>query len=94
MSNVIRFLESMGADAAMARMTAADYEAAIAALDADQPSREALVLRDHSKLNGLLKGRQIMMCNIATPNDQPAEDVPPGDSEQEGGGEDDNNKNA
>ena len=50
MSNVIQFLESMGANAAMARMTATDYEAAIEKLDADATSRQALHARDHSKL--------------------------------------------
>jgi hypothetical protein len=87
MSNVIRFLESMGADAAMARMTAADYEAAIARLDADPSSREALSLRDHSKLNGLLNGRPIMMCVVAAPSDKPAEEDAPDTGEEEGGEE-------
>jgi hypothetical protein len=74
MSNVIRFLESMGANAAMARMNAADYAAAIAMLDADQESREALVLRDPSKLNDLLDGRPFMMCMVAAPEDKPQQD--------------------
>lgn len=84
MSNVIRFLESMGADAAMARMTAADYEAAIAMLDADEPSRRALSLRDHSKLNGLLNGRPIMMCVVAAPVDKPEQEDSPDQSEPDG----------
>lgn len=74
MSNVIQFLESMGANAAMARMNVADYAAAIAMLDADQESREALVLRDHSKLNDLLDGRPFMMCMVAAPEDKPQQD--------------------
>lgn len=86
MSNVIRFLESMGADAAMARMTAADYEAAIAMLEVDDSCRQALQLRDHSKLNGLLNGRPIMFCAIAAPEEKPEQEdgVP---AEEEGGGE-------
>ena len=86
MSNVIQFLESMGANAAMARITASDYEAAVAALDADAASREALCLRDHSKLNGLLNGRSIMMCVVAAPEEkQPEQEESP--SEGDGDGE-------
>lgn len=87
MSNVMQFLESMGANATMARMSAAEYAAAIAGLDADNASREALGLRDHSKLNGLLKGRTFMMCVVAAPEEKPqeSEDAPAegeGDEEQ------------
>lgn len=71
MSNVIRFLESMGASAAMSRMTAADYEAAIAMLDAEEPSREALRLRDRTKLIEILNGRPMMVCGIVAPEEQP-----------------------
>jgi hypothetical protein len=74
MSNVIQFLAGMGADAAMARMTAVDYDAAIAMLDTDDASREALALRDHSMLNGLLNGRPIMMCVVAAPEESPQEE--------------------
>lgn len=82
MSNVIQFLESMGGNSVMARMTAADYEAAIAMLDTDDESREALSLRDHSKLNGALNGRPLMMLMVAAPEEKPAEDGEvPGDME-------------
>ena len=70
MSNVIQFLESMGGNAVMARMTAADYESAIAMLDADRESREALGLRDHSRLSELLNGRPKMMCVIVAPDEK------------------------
>jgi hypothetical protein len=85
MSNVIQFLESMGANAAMARLNAADYEAAIAMLDADEEAREALVLRDGSKLNVLLDGRPVMMCHISAPEDkpQPDQETPDGDEDDE-----------
>lgn len=81
MSNVIQFLESMGGNAVMARMTAADYEAAIAMLDTDDESREALNLRDHSKLNHLLNGRPIMLCFVAAPEEKPVEEEGPSESE-------------
>lgn len=85
MSNVIQFLESMGGNAVMARMTTADYEAAIAMLDADDESRKALKLRDHSKLNDLLNGRQKMMFAVAAPEERPSEESP-----SEGDGDDEN----
>ena len=85
MSNVIQFLESMGANATMARMTNSDYEAAIAVLDADTAFKEALCLRDHSKLNGLLSGRPIMMCVVAAPEEkQPEQEDSPSEGEGEG----------
>ena len=84
MSNVIQFLESMGANATMARMTNSDYEAAIAVLDADTVFKEALCLRDHSKLNGLLSGRPIMMCVVAAPEErQPGPEDSPSEGDDE-----------
>lgn len=84
MSNVIQFLESMGANATKARMTANDYEAAIEMLDVDAASREALHFRDHTKLNGLLNGRPIMMCNVAAPDEKyPDQQESPSEGEDE-----------
>jgi hypothetical protein len=84
MSNVIQFLESMGANAAMARMNAADYMAAIAMLDADEEAREALVLRDGSKLNDVLDGRPVMMFAIAAPEEKPQPDQESPDGDEDG----------
>lgn len=83
MSNVIQFLEAMGGNAAMARMSAEDYANAIAMLDADAPSREALGLRDHTKLSALLNGRTMMMCVVACPDDKPDNQESPGEGEDE-----------
>jgi hypothetical protein len=84
MSNVIQFLETMGSNAAMARMSAADYLATVAALDADESSRQALFARDSVKLGAALDARPFMMCMVVAPEDgtespespTPAEDVP------------------
>ncbi len=84
MSNVIQFLESMGANAAMARMTATDYEAAIEKLDADATSRQALHARDHSKLKELLKGRPVMVFAIMAPQESPEQEENPSEGEGEG----------
>ena len=84
MSNAIQFLESMGANAAMARMAAVEFEAAIDSLDVDADAKLALKRRDVAALNRLLDGRPIMLCAIAAPRDEPEpEENAPGE-EQEG----------
>ncbi len=82
MSNVIQFLETMGSNAAMGRMSTADYLAAVAALDADQSSRRALLARDSGDLVQALNARPFMMCMVVAPDEgnepqeSPAQDVP------------------
>ena len=82
MSNVIQFLETMGGNAAAARMSAAEYLAAVAALEADEPSRRALLARDGGMLVEALDARPFMMCMVVAPGegnepaDSPAEDSP------------------
>ncbi len=82
MSNVIQFLETMGGNAAAARMSAAEYLAAVAALEADEPSRRALLARDSGMLVEALDARPFMMCMVVAPGegnepaDSPAEDAP------------------
>ncbi len=82
MSNVIQFLETMGGNAASARMSAADYLAAIAVLDADTTCREALIARDSRMLVEALNARPFMMCGVVAPDegvespDSPTEDTP------------------
>lgn len=63
MSNAIRFLESMGANPAMARLSAAEYRATVELLDVDDAERDALLSRDAIALNGLLGGRSKMYCS-------------------------------
>lgn len=62
MSNVIAFLESMGGDARLSRLSGDDYAAAVETLDLDDSSRQALLARDAQALNGLAGGRLQMMC--------------------------------
>jgi hypothetical protein len=83
MSNMIQFLEAMGSNAAMARMSAADYFSAVAALEADDSSRDALLSRHVGKLGEALQARSFMMCMVVAPNDgtesqpeSPVEDAP------------------
>lgn len=74
MSNVIRFLETMGADAAMSRMSILEYQAAVAALDIDEQSRESLLMQDGTRLADALDGRHKMFCMIFAPEEREAPD--------------------
>lgn len=73
MSNVIQFLESMGANAAMARMSIADYEAAVAALNANEDQRDCLRRGDANRLGDQLNGRDMLFCLITSPSDEEEE---------------------
>lgn len=71
MSKVIQFLESMGRDASLRRMSVEEFSAAVAALDVDQAQRDALLLRDHAALNDLLGGRATQMMMSLFPVEEP-----------------------
>ncbi len=71
MSNALRFLEDMGSNPAIGRMSPSAYAAAVAKLDIDAALRQALVARDHDSLNDLLGGRGKMMCMIWQPEQEP-----------------------
>jgi hypothetical protein len=60
MSNVIRFLETMGRKP----ISPADFAATVAALEIEAPQRKALLDRDQSALNELLDGRRQLRCAI------------------------------
>ncbi len=83
MSNVIQFLESMGSNAAMARMSVADYQAAVAALDVDDQQRESLLVRDHIALGRTLGARNALLCLICTPYDDEEKQSPPDRDDRE-----------
>ena len=76
MSNVIRFLESMGANAAMARMSVIDYEAAIAALNAEESQRDSLRRGDANRLGDQLNGRDTLLCLIFSPSEEEERKAP------------------
>jgi hypothetical protein len=87
MSNVIRFLESMGSDPSLAHLSAAAYEQAVASLDAGHEQKQALLDRDVVALNALLGGRDKMYCaQYPAKEDQPAkrEDEPGEDKPDDG----------
>ena len=60
MSNIIRFLETMG----RTPISPADYAATVAALEVGAPQRKALIDRDQDALNELLDGRRQLKCAI------------------------------
>jgi hypothetical protein len=60
MSNIIRFLETMGRKP----VSPADFAASVAALEVGAPQRKALLDRDQDALNELLDGRRQLRCAI------------------------------
>lgn len=81
MSNVIQFLESMGANAAMARMSICDYEAAVAALNADENQRDSLLKGDANRLGDQLNARDTLLCLVFSPSEEEERKAP--DQEEE-----------
>lgn len=77
MSEVIRFLESMGRNPAI---TAGEFAASVAALEVDDAHKQALLQRDANSLNDLLGGRERMMLAQWAPDSEPQRK----DDDQEG----------
>jgi hypothetical protein len=71
MSKAIQFLEAMGSNSELARLSAKEYLATVALLDVDSRQRQALMDRDQEALNELLGGRDQMLCLIMNPEDEP-----------------------
>lgn len=68
-SNVIQFLESMGSNALMARMSVAEYESAIDSLfESNGQERAALRSRDSKSIGDVLDGRAQMLCFVFAPD--------------------------
>lgn len=86
MSNTIRFLESLGASASM--QAAANYAAAVAALDVEPAQRAALLDRDVASLATLLDARPAMFCMILAP-DEGKEDESREESDDQTDGDED-----
>lgn len=91
MSAVIRFIESIGQNSSARYMTAADYEAAINALEIAEEEAVALKGMDSTAISDALGGRSKMVCMIWAPDQQPGKeddqplegDVPEEDSPPE-----------
>lgn len=78
MSNVIRFLETLGAQPQVPAGSV-DLSSMIASLDIDANQRRALLDMDHAALSDLLGGRRVLRCSIFSPDEEPVQpdgDVP------------------
>lgn len=72
MSNVIRFLETLGRDAAASPQ---DYARAVQALDVDPAVRDALLRRDRAALDRLLGAdNNVMIILVPAEDDEPKEE--------------------
>jgi hypothetical protein len=79
MSNVIRFLETLGREPAA---TPEAYARAVQALDVDPQVRDALLRRDRAALDRLLGARHnILIALVPAEDDEPAEQEPNDDDE-------------
>jgi hypothetical protein len=88
-SNVIQFLESIGANVNRGQVSTANYAAAVAALEGiGAGHRQALLDRDVSTLSELLDGRPKMFCMIIAPDSEEQQAEVPDES----GGEPDGDK--
>jgi hypothetical protein len=72
MSNVIRFLESVGSKP----LTAAEYAATVAVLNVEDSERKALFDCDREALSDLLGGRSKMYCVVVAPDEEDAPEAP------------------
>lgn len=81
MSNVIQFLEAMGKDAALSRLSDEALATQIAQWEIGATLRPALAARDHQALNRLLNGRDNVVCGLFTPEEEaPTEPLPEDDA--------------
>lgn len=89
MSNMVQFLETLGSNPALTKLSASEFEAIVATLDVADAQRQALLTRDDAALNDMLGGRERMLCVIwpadepGRENDQPGEDEPADDTPPE-----------
>mgnify|MGYP003583711627 FL=1 len=74
MSNSIQFLEAMGRSSSVRRMSVAEYEAAVDALDIAEPEALALKARDALVLANVLGERSSMICMVWAPDQAPAKE--------------------
>ncbi|QNP39487.1 hypothetical protein [Lysobacter solisilvae (ex Woo and Kim 2020)] len=66
MSNVVQFLEALGASPN--QISGANYASAVAAAKLDAAAHEALVARDQDGLNRAISGRAAMRCFVFVPD--------------------------
>jgi hypothetical protein len=67
MSKTVRFLAALGSKP----VSTAEYAAAVAMLEIDEPQRQALMDRDQVALNGLIGQRDNLCCLIVAAGEEP-----------------------
>ncbi|MBL8260986.1 MAG: hypothetical protein JNM58_01075 [Xanthomonadaceae bacterium] len=88
-SNVIQFLEAMGSNSMLARMSSEDFSAMLTKIDAGNATKQSLLNRDAAALASSMDTRPIMFCWVAAPDQEsPAEQEGPmeeddGDKQQD-----------
>ncbi|PKM09613.1 MAG: hypothetical protein CVV17_00310 [Gammaproteobacteria bacterium HGW-Gammaproteobacteria-7] len=70
----MQFLEALGRDASLSRMSPAEFAAAVDGLDADASVRQALQDRDAARLGDVMGGREKMWCILVTPDEAPEQE--------------------
>lgn len=81
MSDVIAFLESLGA---APPRSPRDYAARVERLSVEPAVADALLRRDAPALNALLGGRAVMWCSIMSPGDSPEQSPDEGVPDDDG----------
>lgn len=76
MSNVIRFMELLGAAAPVGNLASERYLAVLDQLEIVGESRRALLDRDVQAICDLENARPKMVCMIATPDGAEEQDIP------------------
>ncbi len=87
MSNLIRFMESLGGSALLSGMSVDAFVAAMDRHDVAEATRHALLNRDIQALCEFEKARDVMYCMIATPDGAEEQDLPEQDDVPEPGEE-------
>jgi GGDEF domain-containing protein len=86
-SNLIRFMESLGGSPLVARMSVDEFVAAMDQHNVAEASRQALLNRDIQAICELENARGVMFCMIATPDGAEEQDLPEQDDVPEPGEE-------
>lgn len=82
MSNVIQFLEAMGSNSMLARMSEKDFSEMLATVEVGSSAKQSLMERDAAALASLMDARPMMFCWVAAPDqDQPNEQETPAEEE-------------
>jgi hypothetical protein len=83
MSSIIGFLEHIGQDEALRHGTADELRLAVERADLDPAFREALLLRDRSRLEELMHCQATICCGLVRPEPGEEDEEEPGKEDEE-----------